>query len=236
MRDRIVRIVVFGANGGTGRLLTQQALDAGHEVAAVTRNPSSFPISASRLRVAEADVHDRTTTTDVLGGADVVLSALGVPFSRQPITIYSDGIASITEAMEKNGVKRVAVVSSAGSEPTRHADGGFLLNRVMQPLVTATIGKTTYADMRAMEAHLRAGSLDWTVLRPGGLFDAGSVSGYELRESHSDRVFTSRADLAASLLAQASSSAWVRRCVAVNTVTGVPSLLQMIRHEAFGDH
>ena len=40
-----MRIVVFGANGATGRLLTRQALAAGHQVAAVTR---SRPASRSR--------------------------------------------------------------------------------------------------------------------------------------------------------------------------------------------
>ena len=166
-------------------------------------------------------------------GADVVLSALGVPFDRKPITVYSDGIRSIAEAMGRHGVSRVAVVSSSATEPTRHADGGFLLNRVLQPLVTATIGRTTYADMREMESVLRASRLDWTVMRPGGLFDAERVSDYELRENSSDRIFTSRPDLAASLLQQATDRTWVRKLVAVNTTSGAPTLLQMVRREAF---
>lgn len=231
-----MRIVIYGANGATGRLLTQQALDAGHHVTAVTRNPHAFPIAHDELTVAEADVHDRRATADAMTGADVVLSALGVPFTRKPITVYSDGVASIAEAMDKHGLTRIVVVSSSATVPTRHADGGFLLNRVMQPLVTRTIGRTTYADMRAMEQILRDSTLEWTVLRPGGLFDAESVSDYELREDHSDRVFTSRADLAASILAQAGTEEWVRRCVAVNTVDGVPTLLQMMRREAVGAH
>ncbi|MDH2416205.1 NAD(P)H-binding protein [Nocardioides sp. CER19] len=231
-----MRVVIFGANGATGRLLTRQALDAGFDVVAVTRHPVTFPIEHPRLTVAEGDVHDRRATAEVMAEADVVLSTLGVPFTRKPISLYSDGIASITEAMGKHGLTRVVVVSSSATEPIRHADGGFLLNRVMQPMITRTIGKTTYADMRAMEEHLRSGLLDWTVMRPGGLFDADLVSDYELHEDSSERVFTSRVDLAASVLAQASSSTWSRKYVAVNTVTGVPTLLQMIRREAFGGH
>ena len=227
-----MRIVIFGANGATGRLLTRQALEAGHDVVAVTRKPREFPIEHADLTVAEGDVHDRRATAYAVAGADAVLSALGVPFSRKPITLYSDGVASISAAMRHHRISRLVVVSSAGTEPTRHADGGFLLNRVMQPLVTSTIGRTTYADMREMERFLRAGSLDWTVMRPGGLFDADGISDYELREDHSDRVFTSRPDLAASILAQATSTDWIRRCVAVNTVQGAPTLIQMFRREA----
>lgn len=203
---------------------------------AVTRNPDRFPLSGKRLRVAAADVHDRAATARATKSGDVVLSALGVPFSRRPITLYSDGIASIGDAMATHGLKRLVTVSSSATEPTRHRDGGVILNRVVQPLVTRTIGKTTYADMRRMETYLRESSLDWTVLRPGGLFDAEVTSDYELAEDRSDRVFTSRADLAASMLDQAGSREWIGKFVAVHTIRGTPTVLQMIRREAFSSH
>ena len=56
------------------------------------------------------------------------------------------------------------------------------MNHVIQPLVTATIGKTTYADMRRMEELVRASDLEWTIVRPSGLFDAPGVTSYELHE------------------------------------------------------
>ena len=224
-----MRIALFGANGATGRLLTRQALDGGHTVVAVTRRPDDFPLRHPRLTVVEADVLDRAAAASAIAGAGAVLSTLGVPFTRPPISVYSEGIASIAAGMELHGVKRVVVVSSAATDPRPHADGGFLLNRLLQPLITATIGRTTYADMRRMEAFLRAGNLDWTALRPSGLFDADEVSAYRLEENHADGVFTSRADLAASMLAQLESTAWVHRCVAVTTSACAPTLLQMIR-------
>lgn len=231
-----MRIVIFGANGGTGRVLTRKALGAGHDVVAVTRNPDEFPVTGAGLRVEAADVLDRSKTARAIKGSDAVISTLGVPFSRKPINVYSAGIASITEGMTRHGVKRLVAVSSSAVEPTPHADGGFLLNRVMQPLITRTVGKTTYADMRLMEAHLRESSLDWTVLRPGGLFDAAETTDYELAENRSERIFTSRADLAGALLALSTNREWVGSFVAVNTTIGAPTVLQMIRREAFGSH
>lgn len=231
-----MRIVVFGANGGTGRLLTQQALYAGHEVVAVTRKPDEFPFVHPYLTVAEADVHDRAAVARAVDSSEAVLSTLGVPFTRRPINIYSAGIVNIGAAMKQHGITRVVVVSSAATEPHRHEGAGFVMNRVLQPLVTATIGKTTYADMRAMETYLRDSELDWTVIRPSGLFDAPAVSRYQLQENHADGVFTSRADLAASMLAQVESRQWIRKNVAVTTSEGVPTLLQMIRREAFAGH
>jgi putative NADH-flavin reductase len=228
-----MKIAIFGANGATGRLLTAQVLAAGHQVVAVTRRPAEFPVTHERLRVAEADVHDAQAVGQAVEGADVVLSTLGVPFTRKPVNVYSDGARNIAAAMSRHGVKRLVVVSSSATEPHHHADGGFLMNRVLQPLVTATIGKTTYRDMRRMEELVRGSDLEWTIMRPSGLFDAPGVTGYELHEDQARGIFTSRADLAASMLEQATQARFVRKAVAVTTSEGVPTLFQMLRREAF---
>lgn len=123
-------------------------------------------------------------------------------------------------------------MSSSATVPHHHADGGLLMNRVLQPLVTATIGRTTYADMRQMEAHLRDSDLEWTIMRPSGLFDTPAVSDYLLHEERAPGIFTSRADLAASILAQATDTRFVRKAVAVTTVVGTPTFWRMIRREA----
>ena len=227
-----MRIVMFGPNGQTGRLLTGQALAAGHDVAAVTRRPARFPITHDRLAVVEADARDAPAVDRAVEGADVVLSALGVPFTRKQITIYSQGAGNIIAAMSRHGVKRLIVVSSSATEPHHHADGGFALNRVFQPLVTATIGKTTYADMRRMEDLVRGSDLEWTIMRPSGLFDAPGVTAYELHEDQAPGIFTSRAGLAASMLDQTTGTRFVRKAAAVTTSEGAPTLFQMIRREA----
>lgn len=228
-----MRLTVFGANGATGRLLVKQALDAGHEVTAVTRRPADFPFADTRLAVVAGDVRDGQAVTRALDGSEAVASSLGVPFTRKPVTIYSEGVSVIVAAMSRLGLKRLVVVSSTTVEPHAHAEGGFMLNRVMQPLVSATIGKTTYADMRAMEDILRGSDLDWTVVRPAGLFDAGRVSSYQVSDGPLDGVFTSRDDLAACLLAQAGDSRFVRKAIEVTTSEGTPTLWQMISREAF---
>lgn len=227
-----MRLTLFGAHGGTGLHLTRQALAAGHTVVAVTRRPAEFPLSDPRLTVAGADVNDPEAVAAAVAGADAVLSALGVPFTRRPVTIYSRGTANIVAGMERHGVKRIVVISSVSTDPHPHAEAGFLMNRVIQPLVTATIGRTTYADMGRMEADLRATTLDWTVVRPAGLYDADRVTAYRLEEDRTDGFRTSRADLAASVLAQVDTAEWVHRNVVVTTYDGAPSLLQLMFGEA----
>ena len=59
-------LAVFGANGPTGRLVVSQALDAGHHVVAVTREPDRYPLSSPHLDVAAADVTDPDGVEQVL--------------------------------------------------------------------------------------------------------------------------------------------------------------------------
>jgi uncharacterized protein YbjT (DUF2867 family) len=227
-----MRITVFGANGPTGRLLTGQALAAGHQVTAVTRQPEAFPLHHDRLDVAGADVLDPAAVDAAVADRDAVLSTLGVPAGKKPISTYSRGAAHIIAAMKRHRVRRLAVVSSSGVDPHPYADAGFLFNRLLLPYVTRVLGKTLYDDMRRMEALVRASDLDWTIVRPSGLYHLPSVTDYTVVQGHADGRFTSRADLAASMLALLSDDRHLRTTVSVITTVDNPALLRWIRREA----
>ncbi|WP_329092274.1 NAD(P)H-binding protein [Actinomadura citrea] len=229
-----MRVTIFGANGPTGRLLTGQALAAGHRVAAVTRRPDSFPLRHERLEVVGADVLDRDAVHAAVEKQDAVLSTLGVPAGKKPISTYSQGVANIIAAMRKHGVRRLAVVSSTGVDPRPYADAGILFNRVLLPYVTRVLGKTLYDDMRRMETLVRESDLDWTIVRPSGLYHLPSVTDYTIVEGHAEGRYTARADLAASLLALLDHDRHLRSTISVITTVDNPTLLQWIRREASG--
>ncbi len=81
-----MNIVIFGANGSTGRLLTHQALEKGYTVTAFTRHPETFPIQDARLRVLSGDVYDLAAVEQAVAGQDAVFSALGDVFGRKDVT------------------------------------------------------------------------------------------------------------------------------------------------------
>jgi len=55
------KLIVFGATGGTGREVVKQALDRGHEVTIIVRNPMSFSIQHPRLKIVQGDVLQLST-------------------------------------------------------------------------------------------------------------------------------------------------------------------------------
>jgi len=227
----IMDIAIFGANGQTGRLLTGQALATGHRVVAATRRPDNFPLSDPKLTVAAADVRDPAAVTEVVAGVDAVLSTLGVSFTREPVNTYSVGTANIVAAMQSSGVRRLAVVSSTGAYPTRRSEFPLAL-RVFEPIITRTIGKTVYDDMREMEKIVRGSALDWTIVRPSGLFDLPAPTDYHAGEVDPIGGFTARIDLAHYLLTLADEPATVGKTVVVSTTEHTPTVWKMIRREA----
>lgn len=227
-----MNLVIFGANGRTGRILTRRALDAGHAVTAVTRHPDAFPMRHARLAVSAGDVHDLESVEAVAAGTDAVLSVLGVPFGRTPITIYSAGMENITRAMNHHHVRRLLCVSSTALDHRYDNGGGFFFERILKPAIAATIGRTTYADQRRMEAVVRSSGLDWTILRPSGLFETPSVTDYALTEGYTTGKFTSRTDLAACMLRLLGDEGSFQSTLAIATVAVQPKLLQMLLREA----
>jgi putative NADH-flavin reductase len=210
-----MKIVIFGANGPVGTLLTQQALDEGHTVTAVTRRPAQFPIASARLNVVRGDVFNGAEVHDAVAGHDAVVSTFGVPYTREPVTVYSRGITNILAAMRSAEIRRLVAVTSGGTNPRRDLREGIIWSLIIKPL----LGKTLYADMRRMEEIVFASDVDWTIVRPARLVETPSVTPYRYAETYVIRGLakTSRRDLADFLLRQVSSDELVGKAVALAT-------------------
>ena len=222
--------VIFGAAGPTGTLLVEQAIAAGHTVTAVMRTPR--PIEGAT--VVRGDVLDSAAVGKVVTGADAVLSSLGVPFGRKPIDTYSRGTANIIAAMKDHGVKRLVLTSSSAADPSvrfKNSGGGPLLE-ALKPLVIFGFGRTTYIDMRRMEKLVTDSGLNWTIVRPSGLFNADVATHYAVGQDHVRGAFTSRLDLARFMVSALESDEWVGRNAAVATREGAPKVLEFFRSEA----
>lgn len=230
-----MKLVVFGASGPTGRLVVGQALDAGHRVVAVTRKPDQFPLSSPHLDVAATDVIDPDGVARVLSSRPAaVISTFGVPYGRHEIRVYSDGITNITQAMTRFGVERLVCVSSTTVAREQAPGESWFWRKAVVPLLRNVVGRTLYDDMQRMEEVVSSSSLDWTVVRPGGLFDAVEpTDDYQVSARRLSGRFTSRADLAQVLLGEATEPQHSRSIVEVITHSARPSGRTFLK-EAFG--
>ncbi len=196
------RVAVLGSTGGTGRAVIDAALRGGHHVSAAARRPEDLA-ARSRLRTVRADVVDGSGVDEVIAGADVVVSALGIGMRRHATEVYSQGARHTIDAMLRHNVSRLVVIStsSLGPPPRRLTLAWWVDRGLLQPLL-----RKPYQDMRAMESLVRESGLAWTLLRAARLTDGPAVGRYRL--SASGRLAgawsISRADLAHAALDLAS--------------------------------
>jgi uncharacterized protein YbjT (DUF2867 family) len=133
--------------------------------------------------------------------------------------------------MHRTGVRRLVVVSSTGAYHYPNRQQAQLALRLAQPVI-GRLFTAVYDDIRRMEDVVRDSGLDWTIVRPSGLFDLPEVTDYVAGEVNPVGAFTSRTDLADYLLRSA-TRAGGRDTTVVSTTAETPSFWRMVRREAF---
>jgi putative NADH-flavin reductase len=195
-------LFIAGANGGIGRQTVEQALKAGYRVTALVRDPAKLPLAHPNLQIVTGDVMRPETFAHHLENTKVVISALGVSgglFSDKPTSLYSQGSANLVAAMEEYGVKRAFFISASAIEisPVLPWYARFAAKYMLQKLL-----KHMYADLRGMEAIVKASETNWTIVRPPQLTDGPVTGKYRLGVNQflKNALKISRADVAHFIL------------------------------------
>jgi putative NADH-flavin reductase len=206
-----MRLTVFGASGGTGQHLVRQALDAGHHVTAVARNPGRLE-RHERLEAVVADVMDPAAIELAVTGRDAVVSALGHrPGDDTPIC--SAGARSISTAMHATGTHRLVVITASG-HVVDAGDGPFT-RALVKPMLRRFL-RTGFVDFAQTDDLVRDSGLDWTIMRPPRLTN-GRRRPYRTAVDVNVRggIMISRADLADAILAALADQKTVGHTVAL---------------------
>jgi putative NADH-flavin reductase len=209
-----MKIAVFGANGGTGRLVVEQLLAAGHDVTAVVRNRSRLQTDPALRIVTVSGLTDPEDLAAAISGQDAVISGVG-PRSTKDGPVASTVTAAIIAAMRSSGVRRLVVISAApvGEMPS----GESLLMRFVFRPVFRTLLRPVFLDLAQMEAELRQSGLDWTAVRPPRLTDGPLTRRYRMRIGGSvpRGLVVSRADTAHVMCEALTDPATIRQPVGV---------------------
>jgi uncharacterized protein YbjT (DUF2867 family) len=209
-----MNITVFGATGHIGREVVRQALDAGHRVTAVVRDPARFGMTGARLTVAAVpDLTVVDALVPTVEGADAAVSGIGPRGPRQVRVASSTG-AAILRALEKAGVRRFVAVSAAPVAPPPPGDS--LGNRILYPVVGRLL-RGIYGDLARLEDEMRGSDTDWTIVRPPNLVNRPLTRRYRtaLDANVARGRSIGRADVAHCMLATLDDPATIHHAVGV---------------------
>ena len=196
-----MKVLVFGATGGTGREVVKQARAQGHDVTAFTR-ATHGDVTTNRDAVARA-----------LRGQDAVISALGRGKSFRSEQLMSRSIDVILPAMQREGVRRLILTSAFGVGDT-YDYAPFPVKVFIRLLL-----RHIYADKAIADDFVRRSGLDWTIVCPTRLTDEPKTGRYRAGEHLEFRGMPkiARADAADFIVKQLTDQAYLRKTVVIST-------------------
>lgn len=211
-----MRITILGATGGIGGHLLTWALETGHQVHVLARDPEALSPAAPHdpaagLTVTRGDALDSAALTEAVAGADAVLSALGPRGAKAP-ALLAGAAANTVAAMRKTGARRLICVSAAGAFITADPRTSWLVKQIL-PRVLAK----PFADVRRMEDAVRESDLDWTLVRATRLVNTPLTGRYRVAPDYppAGGGKISRADVAHFMAAALTEDSWPRAAPAL---------------------
>lgn len=201
-----MNLLLLGATGPTGRQVVAQALDAGHHLTVLVRNPDRLPQLDDRLTVLVGDVADEQEVANAAVGKDAVLSTMGTGKSLTS-DIVSRTVDALVPAMHDAGVGRLIFLSAFGVDRT-HAQASL-----PQRFFYRTLLRKIYSDKQRADRKLLASDLDVTLVYPVALTNQPFTGTYRAGDlfDFTGMPRISRADVAHFMVAQVNDSTWSRR-------------------------
>lgn len=202
-----MKLLVFGATGGIGRQVVEQALEQGHAVTAFARDPAKLDIKHENLTIVQGDVMDFASVESAMQGQEAVLAALGSPPWKNT-SVRSEGTRQIIRAMEKVGLRRFVSLSTLGAGDSRE------ILPFKYKIIFATILRKAFTAHEDQEDYIKQSQLDWTIVRPGEFTNGERTGQYQHGFPATDKTIKakiSRADVADFMLKQLADETYVRK-------------------------
>jgi putative NADH-flavin reductase len=216
-----MNIAIFGASGGTGTLLTQRCLAAGHDVSALLRTPEKFTLR-DQVHIIQGSPFDIASVRQTIEGADAVLSALGAK-SLKKEDVLERAIPQIIAAMQESlsqakPVRRIIVLGSAGALPSSLDKQPVWRRWIVQNIVYNTFLKWPVVSQISQWNDLSHSNLDWTMVMPPMLTNGPARGAYridgEALPPDGNRI--SRAAVADFMMKQIDNPQWIKRGVYIS--------------------
>ena len=169
-----MKIAITGASGKTGYRISEEALKKGFKVKQIIRKNSKVSEGLNSLETLRVSLDNKEDLDKALKGIDALVIATGASPSLDltgPAKVDALGVFRQLESCKRVGIKRIILVSSLCSGKLFHP-----LNLFGLILIWKKIG----------ENFLRNSSLEWTIIRPGGLMENEDIKSENINYSKQD--------------------------------------------------
>lgn len=188
-----MKIAVVAANGRSGQVFVEQALQAGHQVWAGVYGTHNLP-SDDRLQIIKCDATNLSDVKNLVKNCDAVVSLIGHT-KRTPDNVQTTAINNVINVISGTHTK---LVSLTGTGVRFEGDKPSIIDRFLNFGIKLVDPKRINDGINHVEV-IKKSNTNWTVLRVLKLTNSGSDK-YQLTIGGPARLFTSRTEVAKAIL------------------------------------
>ena len=169
-----MKIAITGASGKTGFRIAEEAVKKGLNVRQIIRKNSKVSDRLKNIETIRVSLDNKKELDKSLENIDALVIATGARASLDltgPAKVDALGVYRQLQSCKRVGIKRVILVSSLCTGKFFHP-----LNLFGLILIWKKIG----------ENFIRNSSLDWTIIRPGGLKESEDIKSESIEYSKED--------------------------------------------------
>ena len=219
-RSNSFKVLIYGATGKVGSQAVNEALNRGHIVTAVSRDPSRITQIHDKLTAVQGDVLDSDSIASLVAGQNVVIiSVRGVlgkskdPNDAVPLIAVKNIVSALSEMKET--APRLIHVGGSGSLEVR--PGVLYADTLPKLLIPRNLQVEIEGQVLALQYLRTVTDVDWSYATPAKNFTNGKrtgvfrIGGDQLLESSSGRSRISRADFAVALIDEVERAEHIRQ-------------------------
>jgi len=215
-----LRILVYGATGKVGSLVVEEALQRGHLVTAVSRDPSRIEKQHENLSVVAGDLLDLQSVELLVEDKDVIIVSVRgmIGKDKNPEnTLQYIAIGNVVGHLRIIGDGAARLIHVGGSGSLVVEPGVLYADKIPRIFLPKSLELEIQGQVLTLEFLRTVDDVDWSYATPAKNFTNGErtgefrIGGDELMEDDRGKSRISRADFAVALIDEAEKADHVQQ-------------------------
>ena len=214
-----LNILVYGASGEVGSHIVTEALERGHRVTAVSRDPSRITLRHDNLQARAGDLLDAESIDSLLAGHDVVVisvrGVIGEKVGRNALQRIA--VENVVDGIRRQSRNLPRLIHIGGSGTLEIRPGVLYADAIPNIFIKKRLEAEIEGQILALEYLRGVSDVAWSYVTPPKRFTNGErtgeyrTGGDQVLKNKRGRSRISRADFAVAVIDEIESAAHSRR-------------------------
>lgn len=215
-----LKILVYGATGKVGTHVVSEALNRGHFVTAVSRDPSRISARHENLAAVKGDLLDEESIVSLAVDKDVIIVSVRgiVGKSKSPENaIQRIAVEKVTNVLRDMGDAAPRLIHVGGAGTLEVEPGKLYADKIPKAFLPKSLELEIQGQVLALEFLRTVTAVDWSYATPAKNFTNGErtgtfqIGGDAVLEDDRGKSRISRADFAVALIDEAENAAHIQK-------------------------